>query len=58
MLHSLSGKPAVEGNLDSFTDKGSVSSWAVDALVWAVENGIMTGRGAGILDPRTDLTRA
>ena len=58
MLYSLSGKPAVTGNLDSFTDKASVSSWAVDALVWAVENGVMTGRGAGILDPRTDLTRA
>ena len=58
MLHSLSGKPAVSGNLDSFTDKNSASSWAIDALVWAVEKGVMTGRGEGILDPRTDLTRA
>lgn len=58
MLYSLSGKPAIEGNLDSYTDKASVSSWAIDALAWAVENGVMTGRGAGILDPRTDLTRA
>ncbi len=58
MLHSLCGKAEASGSLDSFTDKDSASSWAVDALVWAVENGVMTGRGAGILDPRTDLTRA
>ena len=58
MLYSLSGKPKVNGNLDSFTDKASASSWATDALIWAVEKGVMTGRGAGILDPRTDLTRA
>ena len=58
MLYSLSGKPEVNGNLDSYTDKGSVSSWATDAMVWAVEKGVMTGRGEGILDPRTALTRA
>ena len=58
MLYSLSGRPAVTGNLDSYTDKGSVSSWAFDALVWATEKDVMTGRGAGILDPRTALTRA
>ena len=58
MLYSLSGKPEVNGNLDAFTDKDSVSSWATDALAWAVEKGVMTGRGEGILDPRTALTRA
>ncbi len=58
MLHSLCGKAEASGSLDSFTDKDSASSWAVDALVWAIENGIMVGRGEGILDPRADLTRA
>ena len=58
MLHSLSGKPAAEGDLSAFTDKDSASSWALDALVWAVENGLMVGRGEGILAPRADLTRA
>ncbi len=58
MLYSMSGKPAVEGNLDSFTDKDSASAWAIDALVWAVENELMVGRGEGILAPRADLTRA
>ena len=58
MLYSLSGKPAVTGDLDSFTDKSSVSSWALDAAVWAVEKGLMVGRGEGILAPRADLTRA
>ncbi len=58
MLYSMSGKPAVEGNLNGFTDKDSASAWAVDALVWAVENELMVGRGEGILAPRADLTRA
>ena len=58
MLYSMNGKPAVEGNLDVFTDKDSASSWAIDALVWAVENELMVGRGEGILAPRADLTRA
>jgi len=58
MLYSLSGRPEVTGNLDSYTDNASVSSWAFDALVWATEKGVMTGRGEGILDPRTALTRA
>ena len=58
MLYSLAGKPEVTGNIDSYTDKDSASSWAVTALSWAVEKGVMTGRGEGILAPKADLTRA
>ena len=58
MLYSLSGKPEVTGNINVYTDKDSASSWALDALAWAVENGLMVGRGEGILAPRADLTRA
>ena len=31
--------------LDSFTDAGKVDSWAVTAVKWAVERGIISGKG-------------
>ena len=33
-------------------------SYALDALCWATENGIINGKGGGILDPRGQATRA
>ena len=32
--------------------------WALDALRWATENGIINGKGGGILDPTGQATRA
>ncbi|MBQ4065338.1 MAG: S-layer homology domain-containing protein, partial [Clostridia bacterium] len=58
MLYGLSGKPETEGSLDIFTDKGAASSWAEDGLIWAVSNGILSGKGNGILDPKATATRA
>ena len=45
-------------SLDRFTDKGSVSAWAQEAMKWAVGNGIMGGKGNNILDPKGTATRA
>ena len=58
MLWRYAGSPAVEGSLGSFTDGAQASGYAVDALVWAVENGILTGQPGGILEPQGDATRA
>ncbi len=58
MLYRAAGSPEVNGNLDAFTDKAEVSQYAENALVWAVEKGIMTGKGNGILDPANYATRA
>lgn len=58
MLYSINGKPDTSGSLDSFTDKDTASAWAVKALVWAVSEELMAGRGNGILAPRADMTRA
>ena len=58
MLYNLSGKPSASGSLDSFADKSSASSWANDALIWAVENKIIFGRGNNILAPSATATRA
>ncbi|MDD4781646.1 MAG: S-layer homology domain-containing protein [Tissierellia bacterium] len=48
----------VAGSIDSFTDKDKVSSWAVDAIKWAVGQGIITGKSNGNLDPSGSATRA
>ncbi|MBQ6639177.1 MAG: S-layer homology domain-containing protein, partial [Lachnospiraceae bacterium] len=48
--------------LDGFTDAGKVDSWALTAMKWAVERGIISGQGnatAGYhLDPTKGATRA
>ena len=58
MLYRYAGEPEANGTLDGFSDAGSVSIWAYDALVWAVENDIVTGMGDGILAPQGNATRA
>lgn len=57
---ALGGEPggADPAALDAFSDKDAVSSWAADALAWAVEADILSGRPDGTLDPRGYVTRA
>lgn len=45
-------------DLSGFADAGSVSSWAAEAMTWAVEKGIVTGKGGGTLDPQGLASRA
>ena len=42
----------------SFTDASAVSGWAKDAVIWALENGIIEGVGDGMLKPQASATRA
>lgn len=42
----------------NFADISDVSGWAADAMAWAVSNGIIEGKGNGILDPKGQATRA
>ena len=58
MLYRLSGEPAVEGSLESFADSGKVSSWAKDAMIWAVNEGLIVGRNGNTLAPKANATRA
>ena len=46
------------GDLSKFTDGGSVHSWALDAVTWAVGEDVLSGKGNGILDPQGNATRA
>ncbi|QHI72173.1 S-layer homology domain-containing protein [Aminipila terrae] len=43
--------------LDGFTDAGSISQYAKVSMAWAVENGLISGKGKGILDPKKGATR-
>lgn len=43
--------------LDSFTDGSQTSQYAVDAMKWAVVNGLISGKDNGILDPKAGATR-
>lgn len=58
MLWRYTGSPAASGTLNGFSDQGKVSGYAVNALRWAVETGILSGKGNGILDPKGKATRA
>ena len=47
-----------KGDLSAFKDAASVSSWAKDAVEWAVGNKIINGMGDGQLNPQGTATRA
>ena len=57
MLYRYAGSPAAKGSLDAFADSANVSAYAVGAMQWAVENGIVNGSD-GKLNPRDHATRA
>ena len=44
--------------LSSFTDSDSISGYAVPAMQWAVETGLIKGRGESTLAPIENTTRA
>ena len=57
MIYRFCGSPAVTGDLSAYTDAGSVSDWAKDAMLWAVSNGISSGRTDTTFDPNASVTR-
>ena len=58
MLWRYVGEPVATGDLAEFADAGKIHSWARDAMVWAVAEGIMEGNGDGTLNPTGLATRA
>ena len=48
----------VKGNTDNFSDHGQISSYAREAIDWAVGTGLMTGKTGNLLDPKGTATRA
>ncbi|WP_297213126.1 S-layer homology domain-containing protein, partial [uncultured Flavonifractor sp.] len=39
------------GTLDNYSDGGQVSPWALEGMTWAVNAGLISGKGGGRLDP-------
>lgn len=59
LLYRFKGSPQVNGHeAESFSDYGSVSGYAADAMEWAVENGIISGYTDNTLKPGNAITRA
>ena len=57
MLWRYSGCRKAETEL-SFNDAEKISDWALDAMRWAVENGILNGKNGNILAPHEKASRA
>lgn len=49
--------PAPSGNL-TFNDTNNISPWAREAVLWAYERGIITGKQGNIFDPKAGATCA
>ena len=59
MLYRLSGaQPSASDRLSGFIDGGSVSSFALDAMNWAIEKGLVEGGGNELLAPQDLASRA
>ena len=60
ILYRYLGLPATgdESALDGFTDAGKTSAFAKEAMVWAVNNGIITGKDDTTLAPTETMSRA
>lgn len=58
MLWRYAGSPESSRSLDHFGDAMEVSGYAVEALAWANEHGIVVGVGNNTLSPQSHATRA
>lgn len=58
MLWRYVGSPAATDKELHFADADEISGFALEAMRWAVENGILNGYGDGRLDPQGQATRA
>ena len=57
MLYRLAGEPTVSGSITA-PDAESVSAWASDAMVWAMNIGLIEGDENGAVTPTATATRA
>ena len=49
---------SVSGNLSDYADVSQISEYAITAMQWANENGLITGNTATTLNPQGNATRA
>ncbi len=48
---------SAKADLSSFTDASTISTWAVDAMMWANASGLINGMGDGTLNPLGNTER-
>ena len=58
MLWRLNGSEVMTGYIGNYIDTGDISEWANNAMLWAVQNGIIEGDENMALAPKADTTRA
>ncbi|MDO4314500.1 MAG: S-layer homology domain-containing protein [Oscillospiraceae bacterium] len=58
ILWRYAGSPASDHTLTGYTDVDQINSWAMEAMLWVNENGILNGDGNGHLIPKGNATRA
>lgn len=58
MLWRYSGIPQIDADLSNHPDQDKVSSYALDAMRWAVASGIIQGNENGLITPDSTATRA
>lgn len=57
MFYRMAGEPSVSGSITA-PDADSVSSWAKDAMIWAMDIGLIEGDENGAVTPTATATRA
>ena len=58
MLWRYAGSPTSDHSLDGYTDADQISGYALEAMRWANETGMITGYGNGLLGAKDNATRA
>lgn len=57
ILYRYANSPAADYSLSRFSDADKVSSWALDAMSWAVSNRLLSNTDSGALNPQELVTR-
>ena len=58
MLWRYAGSPVYTADLRGYVDTADISSWAEQAMCWAVATGVIEGDENSALTPKADTTRA
>ena len=58
MFWRYCGSPKANATLVGFNDANKINDYAKEAMAWAVEKGIIIGKGNGLLAPNDNVTRA
>lgn len=58
MLWRYVGLPQTSADMSGFSDAGQTSSYAVEAMRWAIDKGVIRGYGNSMINPKGSVTRA